>query len=260
MLKRLYIKNFALLDEVNVKFEKGFNIITGETGAGKSIIIGALAMMLGERATSDLIRSQTDLSIIEGCFDVRKNSRINAFLDEKSIESSDELLLRREISRKGQNRCFANDHLITNTLMKEIAEYLVDLHGQHQHQSLLRVDTHIDFLDQFGELDRDVRRVKINFKKLNALRVKIKQLKDKERTFKEKEDLYQFQLSEIRAINPKEGEEEKLENELSILENSEVLFEITSNLFRMLYEDEGSVVEKLDYTTRELENLINIES
>ncbi|MGH2566730.1 MAG: AAA family ATPase, partial [Bacteroidota bacterium] len=152
MLKSLSIKHYALIEEIYAEFRGGLNIITGETGAGKSILIDALSLILGERATTEAIRKGEEKAIVEGIFGVAEQKGLKAILTKNEVEHSDELILRREVSAKGQSRCFINDTPAPLTVLKEIGDQLVDLHGQHEHQSLLRTDTHIDFLDDFGGL------------------------------------------------------------------------------------------------------------
>lgn len=152
MLKTLTIKNYALIEELAVEPGRGLNIMTGETGAGKSIIIDALSLILGERADSDSVRKGADKTVVEGFLDVSENRRLKHLLAAHDIESGDGLILRREVSVKGQSRCFINDSPATITLMKQVGDLLVDLHGQHEHQSLLRPETHIDMIDDFGAL------------------------------------------------------------------------------------------------------------
>ena len=151
MIKTLEIKDYALIDRINVEFGKGLNVITGETGAGKSILIDAMGLLLGERASTEVVRKDASKSVVEGIFDVEENKKVKKLLNENDIDHNPELILRREISVKGSNRCFVNDTPVPLSLIKDLGNLLVDLHGQHEHQSLLRTETHIDFLDEFGD-------------------------------------------------------------------------------------------------------------
>ena len=135
MLKTLLIKNYALIQELSVEFSSGLIIITGETGAGKSIIIDAFGLVLGERASADVVRRGSDKAVVEATFDVGGNSKVRDLLAANDIESTDELIVRREVSAKAQSRCFLNDSPVTLAIQKQIGELLVDLHGQHEHQS-----------------------------------------------------------------------------------------------------------------------------
>lgn len=236
MLKSLSIRNYALIEFVDIEFESGLNILTGETGAGKSIIIDALSLILGDRTSSDVVRKGSDKTIVEGILGVSGNQRIKTLLEKSEIDFQDDLILRREVSGKGQSRCFVNDSPVSLAILKEIGDNLVDLHGQHEHQSLLRSETHIDLLDEFGSLDGLIEEYRIPYQRLTGLFTEIKSLVKKESELKEKRDLYEFQIKEIDAVDPRKGEEEDLENELRILENSEILFEATSRLYQSLYE------------------------
>jgi DNA repair protein RecN (Recombination protein N) len=152
LLQNLSIKNYALIDRLEVRFGPGLNIITGETGAGKSIIIDALGLILGERADPAAVRQGSDRAVVEGIFGLSDNRNLERLLRENDIEAGEELILRREVNAKGQGRAFINDSPATLALLKATGELLVDLHGQHDHQSLLRVATHQTLLDEYGRL------------------------------------------------------------------------------------------------------------
>jgi len=259
MLRSLYVRNYALIEEIEVEFESGLNIITGETGAGKSILIDALGLILGERASSEVVRKGADKTVVEGVFYVGGNKKIKKILEENDVEFSDELILRREVSAKGQSRCFANDTPIPLSVMKEIGNHLVDLHGQHEHQSLLRVETHIELLDDFGGLIGMVEEFRKELNKLESYYKELDDLKHREGLLKEKRELYEFQLREIEAINPQIGEVEELESELKLLENAEKLYEATSRLYSMLYGSETSIHDLLVIVRNQLEDLSAID-
>ena len=240
MLKSLTIRNYALIESVEIEFESGLNILTGETGAGKSIIIDALSLILGDRASSDVVRKGSDKAIVEGLFGMADNEKVKILLKHNEIELQEDLILRREVSLKGQSRCFVNDSPVPLTVLKEIGDHLVDLHGQHEHQSLLRPETHIGLLDEFGSLDKLVDEYRESYDRLTVLFREFRSLSLKEKELREKRDLYEFQIKEIDAIEPRTGEESDLENELRILENSEKLYEATSQLYQSLYEGEST--------------------
>lgn len=260
MLKTLYIKNYAIIEELDVDFERGLNIITGETGAGKSIIIDALSLILGERADTEAVRKGAEKAIVEGTFDISGNQKLKPLLKRNEIEFSDELILRREVSIKGQSRSFINDIPATTTLLKEVGDLLVDLHGQHEHQSLLRTDTHIDLLDDYGRLEGLVNEFCQAYDKTHQILNELKELKAKEQQLMERRSLYEFQINEIDAANPHCGEEDELENELRILENAERLFSATERLYQMLYEGDNAVHDQIILARNELENLATIDT
>ena len=157
MLIELRIKNFAIIDELNLSFSKGFNILTGETGAGKSIILNAVHLLLGDKATEEWIRSSEEEANVEAVFDISGNSEIKEKIQEKAPHlqgagEEDSLLIRRLISRSGRGKVFINGNLATLGMLSEVGEGLLSVYGQHEHQSLQRVETHVDILDEFGAL------------------------------------------------------------------------------------------------------------
>ncbi|GAB6282139.1 MAG: DNA repair protein RecN [Ignavibacterium sp.] len=259
MLKSLFIKDYALIENISVEFGKGLNIITGETGAGKSILIDAMSLLLGERATNEVIRKGTDKSIVEGIFNVSNNKKIKNILDENEIETNDELIIRRELSIKGSNRCFVNDTPVNLNLIKELGNLLVDLHGQHEHQSLLRTETHIEFLDDFTNNQNLVDEFRKEFNTLNLLISQLNSLRVQEKIIKEKKDLYEFQMKEIDSISPQIDEDETIESELNILENSEKLFELTNSIYEKLYEDEDAAFVKLSKVKNQIDEIKKID-
>lgn len=259
MIKSLFIKNYAVIEELSVEFSNGLVIITGETGAGKSIIIGALGLIIGERASTDVIRAGSDKAIAEGAFDISGNEKVGALLKDNELDVADELIVRREISAKGQSRCFVNDTPITIGLQKQIGELLVDLHGQHEHQSLLRREMHIEMLDDFGGLAGLVEEFQSSYRKLADGSVQFEEMRAREERLREKQEFYQFQLQEIGAIAPQAGEEEQLESELKILENAETLYTATGKIYEMLYEGEQSIHDLLVLVRNQLHDLAEID-
>ena len=253
MLKTLHIKDYALLEQVDVQFGAGLNIITGETGAGKTILIDAMSLLLGERASTEVVRKGADKSVVEGIFEVTSNKKVQALLEQNEIEFLPELIIRREISLKGSNRCFINDTPAQLSLVKELGDLLVDLHGQHEHQSLLKTETHIEYLDNAGETEDLLRTYKWIYKSLSKLQNELSELKEKEAVLKEKKGLFEFQIKEIDDVSPEENEEEKLNEELKVLENSEKLRQLTTELYQGLYDNENSVYDNL----MNLKNAVN---
>ncbi|MBI4650121.1 AAA family ATPase, partial [Candidatus Desantisbacteria bacterium] len=153
MLERLYVKNFALINDMEIKFSSGFTVITGETGAGKTIIIEAINLICGERASHEFIRTGCDTAKVEAEFSINKNKKILEILDQLSISSDDEtLIIRREISASGKNKCIVNDTQITLSMLKQLGDLLTDIHGQHEHQSLLSPKNQLESLDNFAQL------------------------------------------------------------------------------------------------------------
>lgn len=258
MLSTINIKDYALIDNLSIEFSKGLNIITGETGAGKSIIIDALGLLLGERASVDYIRKGSSKAIVEGTF-VTNEKNIKDILETNEIDIFTELILRREISIKGSNRCFINDTPVTLNLFKDIGDLLIDIHGQHEHQSLFNIEKHIDFLDDFGDYQNEIEKFIFVKNKFSDLLDELKRIKKTEQDLRDKRDVYEFQINEIDKISPKINEDVEIENELNVLENSEELINAATTAYSLLYEDEITVLNLLARVKKETEVLENID-
>ena len=258
MLKKLIIKDYALIDQLCIEFGPGLNILTGETGTGKSIIIGALSLLLGERTGSDIIRQRADVAVVEGWFDIPASFRWE-LIDAKLDKNQDELLLRREVHRSGRSRAFANDSPIPNTVLAAIGDLLIDLHGQHAHQTLLHERYHLDYLDNFGIEKGLLQQLKESYARFKSLTTELKALQGKETILQEKLELLEFQVQEIDKAAPQEGEEEALELEDRKLRNSEKLFQAAKMLNELLYDGEGSVSERLSTAETSLAGLTDVD-
>ncbi|HZV12875.1 MAG TPA: AAA family ATPase, partial [Candidatus Kapabacteria bacterium] len=259
MLASLTIKNFALIESLELSFESGFAVITGETGAGKTIIIDALSMLLGERASSDVIRVGAEKAIVEGTFVGTAPKRVAGILKENELDTHDTLLIRREISARGQNRCFVNDTPAPLAVLKEIGDMLVDLHGQHEHQSLLRPETHIDFLDAFAGVESEKELFAASYHKLGKLYSDITSLRNREQTLYEKKSILEFQLKEIDTVSPQPDEDVYIQNELKRAEHVEQLFAFTAELQSLLYDGEQSIHDQLSQALQRLSVLETID-
>ena len=259
MLKSFEVKDYALIEHISVEFGSGLNIITGETGAGKSILIDAMSLLLGERASTEVVRKGAQKSFVEGIFDVKENKKVKSLLEENEIEFLDELIVRREISLKGSNRCFINDTPVNLKLIKEIGNLLVDLHGQHEHQSLLRTETHIDYLDEFGDYQNLLAQYKNVYSELLNKEKELKDFQGKEGSIQEKKDFYAFQIKEIDNVSPQENEDQTIIEELKILENSEKLSTLTSEIYQLLYESESSIQSSLSRVKSLIQKLNDID-
>ncbi len=258
MLRSLYIRDYALIEELEVEFDSGLNIITGETGAGKSILIGALKMILGERASTEVVRTGARKAIIEGVFDEAETPRLRRLLEEHAIDVLPQMILRREIT-SSQSRAFINDTPATIALVREVAASLIDLHGQHEHQSLLRTETHLELLDNFGGLGGLVAGYREQYDAVAALIARKKELVKRERELHQQKELFAFQIEEIDRVGPEEGEEDALEAERRVLENAEHLYEVTAQLYEMLYEGDAAVHDQLVVARNELQDLARID-
>jgi DNA repair protein RecN (Recombination protein N) len=259
VLRSLYIRDYALIEELDVEFSSGLNIITGETGAGKSILVGAMKMILGERASLEVVRSGAKKAVIEGTFLGGDQPRLRALLEENAVDVQPAIILRREIS-PSQSRAFINDSPATLQLLRDAADLLIDLHGQHEHQSLLRVETHVEMLDGYGGLGALVRAYRERYEAVATLTREMRQLRARERELAREKELFGFQIEEIDRVGPGEGEEEALDAERRVLENAERLFEATAGLFEALYEADGNVNDRLVLARNELDDLARIDA
>ncbi|HEX5317109.1 MAG TPA: DNA repair protein RecN [Candidatus Kapabacteria bacterium] len=261
LLRSLYIKNYALIEEFSVIFERGLNIITGETGAGKSIVLGAFGLLIGDRATPGAIREGAEKAIVEADFDIAGNPSLLAFFAANEIECEDDtLLIRREVSKRGTSRGFINDSPASTQLLKELSEFLVDLHGQHEHQSLLHARNHIRMLDDYAGLGTVVAEFQVLRITLVEIRDEIASMKVREARSREEHDLYAFQLEEILSVDPTEGEDDAIEGKLRVLENAEELQNAASEIQELIYEGEGSVTEKLGFIKEQLARLSSVDT
>ena len=259
MLFSLYIKNFALIQELTVEFNPGLTIITGETGAGKSILIGALSLVLGERASSDLVRSGTNKAVIEVVLKEVHSEKIESLLQAANIDIAPELILRRELSSGGQSRCFINDTPCTATLLKQAGEELIDLHGQHEHQLLLHQDTHETLLDDYALTTAEVTVYKNTRSSLQGLQQQLRKLKKDAAAILDKKEIIDFQLKELNSIELKSGEEESIETEITLHENAETLFTLSSTLNELLYDSEHSLYSAITAALHTIEKLAAID-
>lgn len=258
MLRTLFIRDYALIEELEVEFDSGLNIITGETGAGKSILIGALKMILGERASMEVVRTGARKAVIEGVFDEADTPPLRALLEENGIDAMPQIILRREIT-SSQSRAFINDTPATLQVIREAASLLIDLHGQHEHQSLLRTETHLELLDSFGSLGGLVEHYVKHYERVAELMREHRRLVSRERELRQQKELYAYQIQEIDRVGPQEGEEEELEAERRVLENAEHLYETTATLYQQLYEGDTAVHDQLVIVRNELQDLARID-
>ncbi len=255
MLVELIIKDFAIIDSLTVSFSRGFSVFTGETGAGKSIIIDAIDLILGDRASTETIRSGTDEAVVEALFDVSGEKLIKERLATAGIESFDELVIKRVVNRSGRNKVYINGGLSTLVTLAEIAGALIDICGQSEHQSLTRSAAHIDILDVFAGLDGLREKMASTYREMKDFEAELASVSklmsegSKEREFKT------FQLNEITEAALSETEEGELSATRERLKHSEKLSSVTANAERTLYSEEGSILEKLGVIVEELTDL-----
>ncbi|HLV60162.1 MAG TPA: DNA repair protein RecN, partial [Fredinandcohnia sp.] len=260
MLIELRIQNFAVIDRLTVRLSPGLNVLTGETGAGKSIIVGALSLLLGERASADVVRAGEARAVVEGVFDIAENAEVLAILEEQGIEAEDGLLiLRREVAAEGRNRAWVNGSATTAGMLGELGRRLVDMHGQHEHQTLVRQDEQRAILDAYAGSEALVAEVAEAHARLSEVRRELADLDRRRREAEERADFLRFQVEEIEKAKLREDEEEKLEEEGNRLEHAEDLARLSGRLHMALYSAEDSVLARLGELRRVLDQLIRID-
>ncbi len=242
MLVELTIKNIALIESLRVEFAQGFNVLTGETGAGKSIVVDSVNLALGGRADRDMIRTGAERGMVQALFDISACPRAQEFLGQLDIDADDGLIsVRRELSRSGRNVCRISDVVVPVNALRQLTSMLMDIHGQHEHQALLNPARHLDFLDDFGGIRQ--KEARSNVAKLHAARGKIgSELKKLMNEVSEKErlmDMLSFQVQEIGAAKLKPGEEEKLERKLAVLDNAEKIRAGVEGAYSLVYQGDG---------------------
>jgi len=259
MLKELKINNYAIIETLSVDFHSGFNIFTGETGAGKSIIIGALNLVLGGRADPSSIRSSEKSASVEAFFEVNDPKTLKLIHD-LGIEVEDgQIIIKRIFSLEGKNRAHLNGSNITIANLSKVGDRLVDIHGQHHHQTLLHTENHLEILDQFGNLGKEKSCFQEDFAKHQAKAQLLEKLLSSESGFLQRQDLLNFQISEIDQISPTTGEDEELKAERNKLRHAEKLGQTLQNLQGMLSESEPSALELVGLANKDLEDLIQID-
>ncbi|MBQ9832305.1 MAG: DNA repair protein RecN [Clostridia bacterium] len=253
MLRRLYIENVALIRKLEIEFSEGFNVLTGETGAGKSIIIDAVNLVLGERATKELIKHGADKAKVVAVFDVSQNKTADAMLLEVGIEKCDELILSRELSMQGKNMCRINSVPVTLATLKKVSDTLVDVHGQHEHQKLMDTASHIEFLDLFkGEdIAHAKEAVSALFEHYSTIKKKMLSGFMSEAEREREMDMLSFQINEIESAKITVGETEELKAERNMLRNAEKIMGAMENAYASL-SGEYDAVSALKASAQEL--------
>src|SRR6201997_202985 len=260
-LSLLRIKNLALVEELEWQMEPGFIAITGETGAGKSIIIGALQLLLGERADKSLIRTGADLCTVEAVFSGNDLQKLNPHLVEVGIEPCEnDLILKRTLSAVGTNRQFINGSPTTLAVLKNLGDELVDLHGPHDHQSLLSPETQLSLLDSFARAEEQLEEYRKHYRQLQTLLAEHAVLNTAETAREQELDLLRHQVAEIKSANLVIGEEEEIDTRYKLASNSKRLIELASAVANKLSEADDSVLSQLAETQRLLRELEKIDA
>ncbi len=254
MLLELSLRNFAIIDSLSVAFTEGLNIITGETGTGKSVIVDAIGLVLGAKGSADYVRSSAEAAQIEALFSVAANDAVRDRLAAKGFPvEGDELVVRRTIPLKGRGRIYINGSLATGADLAEVTRGLVDVFGQHEHQSLLREDNHLRLLDEFAAIAPLLDDYGEAYSRWMETSRELNKLEDTRKSRLEREDLLRYEAEEIDRIAPQPGEDERLEEERKRLAHAQYLRDTVLRSYDALYESHGSVVDNLKKVYYELE-------
>ncbi len=257
MLLEISIKNFAIIEEISLNFEKGMTVLTGETGAGKSIIIDAMNMMLGSRATTDVIRHGAPKAEIEGLFAVESNRHLTALFEEQGLEWTDELIIRREILQNGRSVSRINGQMVNLSVLKAVGQHLVDIHGQHDQEELMRPQLHITMLDEFGDAAffQTKATYRQTFEDYKRLRKQVVELQRNQQENKARIEMLEFQIAEIEAASLEVEEDVRLEQERQRLLNHKMIADTLTNAYTMLDAEEFSSLANVRSAMNDLESI-----
>lgn len=258
MLKQLYIKNFTLIDELNIQMHPGFSVITGETGAGKSIILGAIGLLLGNRADSKSIKAGRDRCVIEAHFDLSKYDMQQFFTDNDIDEDLSDTIIRRELTAAGKSRAFINDTPVSLTKMRELGEQLVDIHSQHQNLLLQKEDFQLNVVDIIAQDEKQRKNYEAAYNQYKQANLKLNALKAEIEKNRENEDFLRFQFKELDEAQLKNGEQEELEQEYEMLSHSEDIKTALYQADNHLSGDDGNIIERLKQTSEQLANIKDV--
>jgi DNA repair protein RecN (Recombination protein N) len=253
VIKHLYIKNFAIIQEAEIDFQSGLTVITGETGAGKSILLGALSLILGERADAQVIASNNEKCIVEGRFDAEHLHDVTSYLKEHELDVQHELILRREVTTSGKSRAFINDTPVTLTHLSALANYLVDLHRQFDTIELQQQKQQLNLFDEIAGLKKNAIDLKSNFNEYLKEKQKYKALEERNKAIKQEQDYNQYLVDEFAKLDLKENELEQLEAELALLSSSEQLKSCLQKAVYDLNESETPLLTQLKVMRQSLE-------
>ncbi len=243
MLRSLRIRDFALIRELEIEFGAGLNLLTGETGSGKSILVDALGLVLGERSSQEMIRTNCDTAIVEAMFELENSSDVHSMLEAAGMDSADRtLLIKREILIGGRGRIFINNNLATVALLKRLGDRLADIHGQQDRQSLLDLFTHLEWLDRFGGNAALVSDVRDRYGKAREVADRLDSMKMDEQERLRHIDMLQFQVAEIDRVKPQPQEKEALENERNLLVHREKIFALSAEAYGITYESDTALL------------------
>ena len=260
MLLEIRVRNFAVIDAVTVSFQSGLNVLTGETGAGKSMLLDAILLIRGARAQTDVIRTDTETATVEALFEAAPRGAAAAVLEEAGLGlDQGQVVVRRELTRSGRHRAFVNDSPVTVGLLERLGDHLVEIHGQHEHQRLLEPARQLDLLDRFADAEELGDRVGELFAKHRAAGTELERARAAERDRAQREDLLRLQVSELDAARLRVGEEEELRVERRRLQHAERLSAGLAEAALLLNDDDGSAMSRLHRTARLLRDLARLD-
>ena len=262
MLLEISIKNFAIIESISLNFEQGMTVLTGETGAGKSIIIDAMNMMLGARATTEVIRHGAPKAEIEGLFSIESNRALEEIFDEQGLELSDEIIIRREILQNGRSISRVNGQMVNLSVLRTIGQQLVDIHGQHDQEELMRPHRHIQMLDEFGDASffELKEAYQMSFDNYRRMRKQVLDIKKNQQEHKARIEMLEFQMAEIEAANLKAGEDIALNQERDKLLNHKHIADTLTNAYSMLDNEEFSSLANVRSAMNDMESLEEFDS
>jgi DNA repair protein RecN (Recombination protein N) len=260
MLRELLIQNLAIIEEARIVFGQGLNVLTGETGAGKSLLVAALELVLGERAKAEWIRSDAEEARVEAVIDLDDTPELSKILEDAGHAGAEMLVVRRTVARSGKNRIYVNDRAASLSFLETLGQRLADMHGQHEHQSLLRVKRHRELLDLFGDLVPARQKVAALYRSVCDLRKQLSRLEEQHQQMAAERDLAVFQHEEISRAKLREGEEEELEQERERSLHVERLLEACVEGEKRLYSDPESVLDALSGVQRRIEEAKQIDA
>ncbi len=257
MIKKIILSNFILIDKLEVNFNKGFNVITGETGAGKSILMGAIDLVLGSKLKSTVAYNQEEPVYLQADFSIdNDNPELMSLIEELDLDTSDEeLFFSKKINTLGKATSYINGIRVTNSVIIKFRDQLIDFHNQNDQQLLLKQDYQLDILDSYANILSERDEFNRELDNLKDLRKQIKDLISEEQAKREKHDLYMFQINEIESFSLKEGEDTDLEDEIELLGHAEDIIKYSNELRNEVYENDNSIYDKLQTITRSLGNI-----
>ncbi len=259
MLEELHVEGYAIIDSLDVELAPGLNVLSGETGAGKSILIGAMSLILGARGDTDAIRTGEEEATVSGILTVDGSREAREWLDERSIVPEDDrIIIRRTLKSSGRGQLYVQSTPVTRSDVQQLTALLFDVHGQHEHQSLLRTETHRSLIDRYGGIEAEVKAFSKQFLELSEKRKRYEELVKSERDALREQDILQYAVREIEETDPAQGEEEKLKSEIALLSQHEKIFSLLNDFQDRLAESRGGALASIREAMSEIGEVASI--